>query len=392
MLIQKLQRAKLYTVFLAIQCLCLVSACGGGGGGSAQAAPTTPSAPNAPATPQTIAAPTITATAAQNGAVIISMSSTTSGAAIYYSTDGSTPTSSSLIYSAPLLVASPQTIHAIAASGTTTSSLTSYQFTSAIAAGTLVWSDEFTNTSGLNAAPNPTTWQFESKAGGFQTVNNELEVYCAWASLASPCNSTPNTYVGATDGYLHIIAQQPSSGVYTSGRIKTEGLLGITYGRVEAMIKLPEGQGLWPAFWLLGGNINTVGWPACGEMDVMEHINAPTPDWIAGTVHMTGASGSSGISSHYGASVASFSASGWHAYGMIWSKGKVQFYVDSPSNIYATIQASSLPAGAVWPFDSGQASFILLNLAVGGSWPGSPNSSTVFPAEMLVDYVRVYTN
>ena len=361
--------------------LLLFASCGGGGG-SGSAAGTTAVAV------QTLAAPTITVSAALNGAAIVSISPATAGSTVNYTTDGSVPTRNSPSYSSPFLVASAQTVTAIAsAAGANPSSAASYHFTGTVPSGTLIWSDEFSNSSGLNAAPDGNIWQFDSMAGGFKTVNSELEVYCGWASLVTPCTSTPNAYVGATDGYLHIAAQQPTPGVYTSARINTAGRLSMNYGRIEAMIKLPEGQGFWPAFWLLGNNINSAGWPACGEMDIMEHINAPVPDWIAGTVHMSGASGAAGPTTHY-----AVAASGWHSYGMIWSPGMVQYYVDTPSNVYATYRASAMPAGAVWPFDAGQGSFILLNLAVGGSWPGPPDSTSVFPAEMLVDYVRVYAN
>lgn len=147
---------------------------------------------------------------------------------------------------------------------------------------------------------------------------------------------------------------------------------------------LPEGQGLWPAFWLLGNNINVTPWPACGEQDIMEHIDAPSPDWIAGSIHGTNLNGSNEYSP------AAFTASGWHTYGMIWSKASVSYYVDSPSNIYATFTPSN--TSGTWPFDSGSGVFIILNLAVGGSWPGNPDETTPFPSSMLVDYVRVYTN
>ncbi len=188
------------------------------------------------------------------------------------------------------------------------------------------------------------------------------------------------------------MAQQPSAGVYTSARLKTQGLFSFQYGRIEARIMLPESQGLWPAFWLLGNNIVTVNWPACGELDVMEHIDGSNPpiggsgpgyDWVEGSVHGTGLNG--GISYH----PSGFSAAAWHTYGMIWTKGQIQYYVDSPSNVYATFMSTTQPG--TWPFDSGP-QFILLNLAVGGSWPGSPDSTTVFPAPMLVDYVHIYTN
>ena len=361
----------------AVLFLLLLTGCGSGS--SAGTATVQP--------PQALTAPVVTTSPARNGAVLVSISTATPGTTVYYSTDGSAPTQNSIAYVSPFLVASAQTVYAIAKAAGATSATSSLAITTTVPSGTLIWSDEFSNSSGLNAAPDSTVWQFDSMAGGFQTVNNELEVYCGWASQVAPCTATPNAYVGATDGYLHIAALQPVTGTYTSARIKTEGKFSMTYGRVEARLKLPEGQGFWPAFWLLGNNIGSVGWPACGEMDVMEHINAPVPDWIAGTLHMSGASGAAGPSTHY-----NVAASGWHVYGMIWSKGMVQYYVDAPTNIYATYQASAMPVGAVWPFDSGQASFIILNLAVGGSWPGAPDGSTTFPSELLVDYVRVYAN
>jgi beta-glucanase (GH16 family) len=323
---------------------------------------------------------------------VVALSSTTSGATIYYTLDGSTPTTSSQIYEAPFLVASNLTLNAMAAaSGDSNSSVTNQAFSPNIPSGALVWSDEFSNSTGANAEPNPAVWAYDTGAGGWG--NDELEDYCGWNSSVSPCMaSAPNVYVG-TDGYLHIVAEQPSAGVYTSARIKTEGLFSFQYGRVEFSAEVPEAQGFWPAAWLMGNNITTANWPACGEMDVLERVNAAgTPDWNAGSIHGTGFTGSN-VGTVYefpsGETAATF-----HTYGMIWSKGSVAYYVDDPSKPYVTYTPSSLSglSGAVWPFDSGQANFIILNLAVGGSYPGSPNSSTPFPAEMLIDYVRIYTN
>ena len=331
--------------------------------------------------------PTITTTAAQGGAVIVSIADSTSGASIHYTLDGSSPTATSPIYQAPFLVTSTTTVKAMAvASGYTNSNVASQSFSISIASGTLVWSDEFSNSTPANAQPNPAVWTYDTGGGGWG--NGELEDYCGWNSGASPCDSSnPNAFVG-TDGYLHIVARSPSAGVYTSARMKTQGMFSLLYGRVEARIKMPEGQGLWPAFWTLGNNIATDGWPACGEQDIMEHINQPTPDWVAGSVLAP----SLNLGTNYTATASNgFSASDWHTYGMIWTKGSVEYYVDSPSNVYATYTPSS-QAGGTWPFDSGNANFLILNLAVGGNWPGSPNNTTPFPAEMLVDYVRVYTN
>ena len=341
---------------------------------------------------QPAAAPTLTTAAALNGAQIVSLTTATAGASIYYTVDGSTPATSSQIYEAPFLIASNLTVNAIAAEpGGTPSAVTSQVFTPNIPPGTLVWSEEFSNTTGANAQPNPSVWTYDTGAGGWG--NQELETYCAWNSSVAPCNAAnPNVYVG-TDGYLHIVAEEPSPGAYTSARLKTQGLFSFQYGRIEVNAQVPEAQGFWPAFWLMGNNIPTVNWPACGEQDVLERVNAAaTPDWNEGSIHGTGFTGGN-LGTLY-AFPNGETAAAWHTYGMIWSKGSVAYYVDTPAHPYVTYTPSSLNGltGAAWPFDSGQANFILLNLAVGGAWPGSPNSGTPFPSQMLVDYVRVYTN
>ncbi len=344
--------------------------------------------PNQPA-----ATPAISTTDAQNGAVIVTLSDSTSGATIYYTADGSAPTTSSPKYYAPFLVSSNLTVNALAAAPPLlNSSVATQTFSPNIASASLVWSDEFANSGSANAQPNATTWTYDT--GTNCCGNNELETYCAWGSTTGPCTPTnPNAYVG-TDGYLHVVALNPSANVYTSARLKSQGLFSFQYGRIEAKMMLPESQGMWPAFWLLGNNITTVSWPACGEADIMEHIDGAVPpspnlgvDWIAGSVHGgTSSNHADGTQQYH---PAGFSAAAWHTYGMIWSKGQVQFYVDAPSNIYATFNSSNF--NGTWPFDQGPM-FIILNLAVGGDWPGSPNTTTVFPGPMLVDYVRIYTN
>jgi beta-glucanase (GH16 family) len=384
--------------FFGFLCATLIMApvgllsCGGGGGGETSTSPG-----------QSVATPSINTTPAQNGAVIVTLSDSTSGATIYYTLDGSTPTNTSQIYAGPFLVASNLTVNAIAeASGDTNSSAASQTFSPNIASGTLVWSDEFTNSGSSNILPSATNWTYDT---GFQCCgNNEQETYCAAGSSASPCNpSSPNIYI-APGGGLNIVAQNPSDTTYTSARIKSEGLFSFMYGRIEAEITLPESQGMWPAFWLLGSNIKTHPWPACGEADIMEHIDgndtpfggpgtgaAPGYDWIAGSVHGgPNSSSEANLGTDYPSSAsAGFSAVGPHIYGMIWTKGQIQYYVDSPSNVYATDNTSNFPG--TWPFDQGPM-FIILNLAVGGDWPGNVNSSTVFPSTMQVQYVRIYTN
>ncbi len=355
----------------------------GCGGGSSTTVP--------PPVLTVVATPTVATTDAQNGAVVVTLSTTTSGATIYYTTDGSTPTASSTAYVAPFLVASNVTVNAIGvATGDTNSTVASKTFSPNIPSGTLVWSDEFTNTTGSNAQPNPTYWGYDTGAGGWG--NSELETYCAWGSTTSPCTTTtPNAYVDTT-GYLHISAQQPSAGVYTSARLKSEGLFSFQYGRIEFRAMVPEAQGFWPAAWLMGNNIASINWPACGEQDVMERVNAATnPDFNVGSIHGPGFTGSNlGTTFNFPAGQ---TAAQWHTYGMIWSKGSVAYYVDDPTSPYITYTPSSIASfsGSTWPFDAGP-NFIIMNMAIGGEYPGSPDSSTPFPSDMLVDYVRIYTN
>jgi beta-glucanase (GH16 family) len=373
------------------------SLCGCGGGGSTVIPPPPPVI-------TTVATPTITTSSdngAQNGAVIATLATTTSGANIYYTLDGSAPTTSSQQYQAPILVSSNITINAIAAkAGDNNSTVLTQAFSPGIASGTLVWSDEFANSTTSAAQPNPAIWTYD--IGTDCCGNNELETYCAWASTASPCNpANPNAFL-APGGGLNIVAEQPTAGTatYTSARLKSQGLFSFQYGRIEAKMMLPESQGMWPAFWLLGNNITTESWPACGEADIMEHIDGnntpfggpgtgalPGYDWMQSSVHGSGGGGGQPFTT------AGFSAAQWHTYGMIWSKGQIQYYIDSPTGPgqpYETFTPSS-SGMTPWPFDQGP-QFIILNLAVGGSWPGSPDSTTVFPSSMVVDYVRIYSN
>jgi beta-glucanase (GH16 family) len=248
----------------------------------------------------------------------------------------------------------------------------------------LVWSDEF-NGNVPQSAPDPRNWTYDVGGGGWG--NSEYETYCAYASNTAPCNQVePNAYV-SSDGYLHIVARNPAKRIFTSARLKSQGLRSFRYGRIEARIKMPAGQGFLPAFWMLGDNIDSVKWPACGEIDIMESLGKmPTVNF--GSIHGSGFTGTS-ITTAYTLPNGGKFADAFHIFGILWSPREMKFYVDDPSNVYATYTPASLTSGGIWPFDSDKF-FFILNLAVGGDWPGPPDTTSMFPQEMLVDYVRIY--
>jgi beta-glucanase (GH16 family) len=227
----------------------------------------------------------------------------------------------------------------------------------------LVWSDEF-EASNLD----PTKWDYDIGQGSWGWGNNELQYYT---------NSISNVMLD--NGYLRITAKNEQFGAanYTSARIKTKGLFEFTYGRVEARIQVPIGQGLWPAFWMLGGNIDDVSWPQCGEIDIMEHIN--TEALIHGTHHYN----NNGHQYSGGSTVCN--AGEFNVYSIEWSPLSIKWFLNESMYYEADISSN-----AVSKEEFHEPFFFLINLAVGGNWPGSPNASTPFPSVMLVDYVRVY--
>jgi beta-glucanase (GH16 family) len=241
---------------------------------------------------------------------------------------------------------------------------------------TLTWSDEFNSATG--SAPDALKWTQET--GGHGWGNHELEYY-----TARPKNST------IQDGKLAITAiKEPFTGPdgvrkdYTSARLKTAGHFSQAYGRFEARIKIPRGKGVWPAFWMLGDNINATGWPTCGEIDIMENIGSE-PDKNHGSMHGPGYSGATPLTAIFTLPDGSFSDD-FHLFAVEWEPGSVRFYVDD--KLYLTRGPKDLPQGTKWVFD--HPFFILLNVAVGGDFPGNPDASTTFPQTMLVDYVRAY--
>jgi uncharacterized protein (TIGR03437 family) len=246
-----------------------------------------------------------------------------------------------------------------------------------IAGWTLTWSDEFNEPNGSGV--NPQKWTMETGGGGWG--NNELEYYT---------NRLQNAYL--ENGSLVIKAINETytgpDGVrrnYTSARLKTQDKFAQAYGRFEARIKIPFGQGLWPAFWMLGSDIPQIGWPRCGEIDIMENIGKE-PSTVHGTIHGPGYSGSAGIGAAYTLLNGERFADTYHIYAIEWQPELIRWYVDG--TLYKTVTRNDLPGGATWVFN--HPFFVLLNVAVGGSWPGNPEAGTVFPQTMLVDYVRVY--
>jgi len=236
----------------------------------------------------------------------------------------------------------------------------------------LVWSDEFDQPDG--SAPDPAKWGFETGGNGWG--NKELEYYTS---------RTNNARI--EDGKLVIEAQQEKFGGknITSARLLTRGKWSWTYGRFEARIKIPRGQGVWPAFWLLSTNIGSVGWPTCGEIDIMENIGKE-PGAVHGTVHGPGYSGAHGIGGPVSLPGGAAMADDFHIFAMECEPDSIAWFMDGQK--YFSITPASLPEKTRWVFD--QPKFMLLNFAVGGAWPGNPDATSTFPQKMIVDYVRVY--
>ncbi len=172
---------------------------------------------------------------------------------------------------------------------------------------------------------------------------------------------------------------------YTSARMHTRGKFSQRYGRFEARIRIPRGQGIWPAFWMMGIDLPQVGWPQSGEIDIVENIGRELST-VHGTIHGPGYSGAKGVSSSVTLPRGRKFADKFHVFAVEWEPGNIRFFVDR--KLYRTMTPADLPPGTVWAFH--RPFFLILNVAVGGDWPGNPDSSTVFPQMMQVDYVRVY--
>ncbi len=227
----------------------------------------------------------------------------------------------------------------------------------------LEWSDEFNG-----PVLNEQDWNYETGGGGWG--NNELEFYT---------KDTTNVFI--KDGKL-VIRAINDNGSYTSGRLTTQNKKEFQYGLINIRAKLPTGQGLWPALWMLGSDLPTVNWPACGEVDIMELIGRE-PDRVYGTAHWDQGGHQSKGSNFNNNSAQSFQ-DGYHIFSILWEPGRITWYVDF--NRYFVLTTSDT---GNWPFDA--PFFFIFNVAVGGLWPGNPDGTTQFPQSMSVDYIRVYT-
>ena len=249
--------------------------------------------------------------------------------------------------------------------------------TSARPGWNLTWSDEFNAPD--DSPIDSSKWVVESGGNGWG--NQELEYYTA---------RPENAFQQGGNLVIKVLQEKYTGpdGVtrdYTSARLKTLGKFSQKYGRFEARIKIPYGQGIWPAFWMMGDDIGKVGWPKCGEIDVMENIGKE-PALVHGTIHGPGYSGDKGPSAPFAVPDQSRFADDFHIYAVEWEPRAIHFYVDD--HLYATRTPRDIPKSAKWVYK--HPFFLLLNVAVGGSWPGNPDASSQFPQTMLVDYVRVY--
>jgi beta-glucanase (GH16 family) len=236
----------------------------------------------------------------------------------------------------------------------------------------LTWSDEFDGVAGV--LPDAKKWTYDIGNGGWG--NQELQYYT---------NRPENVSLDGA-GNLVITAKSESynGSQFTSARIKTQGLFTQEYGRFEARLKTPYGPGIWPAFWMLGANNQTVVWPQCGEIDIME-LKGHQPSILHGTIHGPGYSGGSAITDTYALENNRFDKD-FHIFAIEWDVDKIDFFVDG--YLYQRITKDVVAAKGDWVYD--HPFYMILNIAVGGTFAGFPTSETPFPQKMTIDYVRVY--
>ncbi|MFN4224468.1 MAG: family 16 glycosylhydrolase [Fervidobacterium nodosum] len=241
----------------------------------------------------------------------------------------------------------------------------------------LIWSDEFNG-----KEVDRTKWNF-------QIGNNNGWGNGEWQYYTDGKNAWIENGMLVIEARKEVVKDSKGTYNYTSTRMTTENKFSIQYGKIEARLKFPQGKGLWPAFWMLGENFRYVGWPTCGEIDIVEFLGHDKKT-VYGTMHGPGYSGSYGISGKYMIDVTTKPSfvDDFHVFGVIWDEEKIIWYVDD--EIYHAVYKKAIEnRGKPWVFDN--PFFIILNLAVGGYWPGYPDNTTPFPARFYVDYVRVYT-
>jgi len=236
----------------------------------------------------------------------------------------------------------------------------------------VVWEDNFEGPAGQS--PDPTRWRFDI---GTDWGNAQLE-YDTDRSVNAALDGAGNLAIVAR-------AETLQGREYTSARINTRDLFEQTHGRFEARIRLPVGQGIWPAFWLLGSDFGVVGWPACGEIDIMEY-RGQEPRTVIGSLHGPGYSGGAAVTRRYELTTAAGFDADFHVFGVEWDVNRITWTVDGVR--YHAVTPRELPASGRWVFE--HPFFVILNLAVGGNFVGPPDASTRFPQVMLVDWVRVY--
>lgn len=241
-----------------------------------------------------------------------------------------------------------------------------------------VFLDDFNGPAG--SSPDAMSWTEEVNG---KPDNAEEEYYTNRPSNVA-LDGNGNLVIQALSEHYAYATGLVSTQPYTSGRIDTQGHVETTYGRIEARIKLPAGKGMWPAFWLLGDNISTVGWPACGELDILEEAGSD-PSTVNGSMHAPGYSGTGALTAAYTLESGTF-ADDYHVFALEWTADGMRWSVDG--HIYHTrTKAGMASIGKTWIFD--HPVYVILNLAVGGMYDGNPDSSTQFPSQMLVDYVKI---
>ncbi|MGY0489628.1 glycoside hydrolase family 16 protein [Streptomyces sp. WG-D5] len=243
----------------------------------------------------------------------------------------------------------------------------------------VTFSDDFDGPAG--AAVDGSKWQTET---GDNVSNHERQYYTAGTNNAA-LDGQGNLVITAKRENPANYQCWYGTCEYTSARLNTAGKFETTHGHVEARMKIPRGQGIWPAFWMLGSDIGSAGWPNCGEIDIMENVGFE-PSTVHGTIHGPGYSGSGGIGAGYSLPGGAAFADDFHTFAVDWTPNKITWSVDG--TVYQTRTPADV-GGNQWVFE--KPFFLILNLAVGGYWPGDPDSSTQFPQQLVVDYVRVST-